>query len=298
MKPSRFSYHRPASVAEAIATLHAHDGSARVLAGGQSLAPMLNMRLWRPEALVDINDIVDLDEIEIDGERTALGALVRYSTVERSALLAQRLPLLVEMVGHIGDRQVRNRGTVGGALVHADPTGEVLLACLVLDATVVVQSLTGERRIRATELYDGAYSTILNGDEMLTAVEFDASPAHHAFGEICRKHHDFAIVSVAACGDVASDGTWSDVRVGLGGVADTALRLTPAETLLTGSRLDDADIAAAARSALDVIDPPEDIRASTAYRRHLTPIQITRVLRDLRRRAANPTTDMTRAGAL
>lgn len=298
MKPSRFTYHRPASVAEAVATLDAHHGSARVLAGGQSLTPMLNMRLWRPEALVDINDIVDLDSIEIERERTILGALVRYSTVERSALLAQRLPLLVDMVGHIGDRQVRNRGTVGGALVHADPTGEVLLACLVLDATVVVQSLTGQRRIPATELYEGAYSTVLTAGEMLTAVEFDAPPAHHAFGEICRKHHDFAIVSVAACGDVASDGTWSDVRLGLGGVADTALRLTEAERLLTGSRLDDADIAAAARAALEVIDPPEDIRASAAYRRHLTPIQITRVLRDLRRRAASPTTDMTRAGVL
>lgn len=298
MKPSRFTYHRPSSVAEAVATLHAHGGAARVLAGGQSLTPMLNMRLWRPEALVDINDIHDLDSIEINGERTILGALVRYSTVERSALLAERLPLLVEMVGHIGDRQVRNRGTVGGALVHADPTGELLLACLVLDATIVVQSPAGERRIKAGELYDGAYSTVLTADEMLTVVEFEGSPAHHAFGEICRKHHDFAIVSVAACGDVAADGTWSDIRVGLGGVYDTALRLTEAETLLTGTTLDDADIAAAARSALDVIDPPEDIRASADYRRHLTPIQISRVLRDLRSKAANPHTDMTKTGVL
>lgn len=298
MKPSRFTYHRPTSVAEAVATLHAHDGAARVLAGGQSLAPMLNMRLWRPEALVDINDIHDLDSIEIDGDKTVLGALVRYSTVERAPLLAERLPLLVEMVGHIGDRQVRNRGTVGGALVHADPTGELLLACLVLNATIVVQSPAGERRVPAGELYDGAYSTVLTADEMLTAVEFEGSPAHHAFGEICRKHHDFAIVSVAACGDVAPDGTWSDVRVGLGGVADTALRLADAETLLTGTMLDDAHIAAAARSALDVIDPPEDIRASADYRRHLTPIQISRVLRDLRSRAANPQIDTMKAGAL
>lgn len=298
MKPSRFTYHRPSSVAEAVATLHAHDGAARVLAGGQSLAPMLNMRLWRPEALVDINDIDDLDSVDVDGEKTVLGALVRYSTVERSALLAERLALLVEMVGHIGDRQVRNRGTIGGALVHADPTGEVLLACLVLNATIVIQSLAGERRIPATRLYDGAYSTVLAADEMVTAVEFGRSPTHHAFGEICRKHHDFAIVSVAACGDMASDGTWHDVRVGLGGVADTALRLTDAETLLTGTRLDDAEIAAAAGLALDVIDPPEDIRASADYRRHLTPIQIKRVLRALRSRAANPQTDMTRAGVL
>lgn len=298
MKPSRFTYHRPSSVAEAVATLSAHGGAARVLAGGQSLAPMLNMRLWRPAALVDINDIDDLDSIEINGDRTTLGALVRYSTVERSALLAERLPLLVEMVGHIGDRQVRNRGTVGGAVVHADPTGELLLACLVLDATIVVHGPAGQRSIPARELYDGAYSTVLATDEMLTAVQFGASPAHHAFGEICRKHHDFAIVSVAVCGELAADGTWSDIRVGLGGVSDTALRLTEAERLLTGTALDDVHIAAAARSALDVIDPPEDIRASAQYRRHLTPIQISRVLRDLRSRAANPQNNVTRTEVL
>jgi carbon-monoxide dehydrogenase medium subunit len=202
------------------------------------------------------------------------------------------------MVGHIGDRQVRNRGTVGGALVHADPTGEVLLACLVLDATVVVQNVAGERRIRATQLSDGAYSPVLAADEIVTAVEFTRSPTHHAFGEICRKHHDFAVVSVAVCGELAVDGTWHDVRVGLGGVSDTALRLSEAETLLTGSRLADEEIAAAAALALDVIDPPDDIRASADYRRHLTPIQIERVLRDLRSRATEPSTDITRAGEL
>lgn len=285
MKPSSFAYHRPASIADAVATLHAYQGSARVLAGGQSLVPMLNMRLWRPEALVDINEIDSLDHVDVAGGRTTLGGLVRYSTVERSALLAERHPLLVEMVGHVGDRQVRNRGTIGGALVHADPTGEVLLACLVLDATVVVQGVAGERRIPVAELYDGAYSTVLTPDEIVTAVQLDLSPEHHAFGEICRKHHDFAVVSVAACGDLAADGTWHDVRVGLGGVADTALRLPAAEALLAGTRLADEDIRAAAALAGAVIDPPDDIRASADYRRHLTPIQIERVLRDLRDRA-------------
>lgn len=298
MKPSRFAYHRPSSVADAVATLHAREGTARVLAGGQSLVPMLNMRLWRPEALVDINEIDDLDYVDIDGERTVVGALVRYSTVERSEVLAERLPLLVEMVRHIGDRQVRNRGTVGGAVVQADPTGEVVLACQVLGATVVVQSVAGPRRIPATELYDGAYSTVLAPDEMVTAVEFGRAPRHHAFSEICRKHNDFAVVSVAVCGDRTSDGTWHDVRVGLGGVADTALRHTDGEARLNGTRLEDQDIASAAAMALEVIDPPSDIRASAAYRRHLTPIQIERVLRDLRTRANLARTDTTRAGEL
>jgi carbon-monoxide dehydrogenase medium subunit len=298
VKPSRFAYHRPSSVADAVATLHAHGGTARVLAGGQSLVPMLNMRLWRPEALVDINEIDDLDHIDVEGERTFVGAMVRYSTVERSEVLAERLPLLVEMVGHIGDRQVRNRGTIGGAIVQADPTGEVVLACRVLDATVVVQSVSGPRRILAAELYDGAYSTVLAPDEMVTAIEFGRAPRHHAFGEICRKHNDFAVVSVAVCGDRTADGTWHDVRVGLGGVADTALRLTEAEALLNGTRLEDHDIATAAALALEAIDPPSDIRASAEYRRHLTPIQIERVLRDLRSRADTARTDTTRAGEL
>lgn len=298
MKPSRFAYHRPSSVADAVATLHAHEGAARILAGGQSLVPMLNMRLWRPAALVDINELDELDHVDVDGERTVIGALVRYTTVERSPVLAERLPLLVEMIGHIGDRQVRNRGTIGGALVQADPTGEVLLACAVLDASVVVQSTAGQRRIPATELSDGSYSTVLSPDEMVIAVEFGRSPEHHAFGEICRKHHDFAIVSVAACGDRSEDGTWRDLRLGLGGVADTAIRLTAAEELLTGSGLADQDIARAAALALDVIDPPSDIRASAEYRRHLTPIQIERVLRGLRSRADSARTDTTRAGEL
>lgn len=296
MKPSRFAYHRPSSLAEALAILHAHDGTARVLAGGQSLMPMLNMRLWRPAALVDINEIDDLDHVTVDGERTTVGAIVRYSTIERSEVLAVRLPLLVEMVGHIGDRQVRNRGTVGGAVVQADPTGEVVLACHVLEATVVVQGVSGPRRIPATELYDGSYSTVLAPDEMVSAVEFERAPRHHAFGEICRKHNDFAVVSVAVCGDRAADGTWHDLRIGLGGVADTALRLTEAEVLLNGTRLEDQDIASAAALALEAIDPPSDIRASAEYRHHLTPIQIERVLRDLRSRADIARTETTKAG--
>ncbi len=298
MKPSRFAYHRPSSISDAVATLHAHDGGARVLAGGQSLVPMLNMRLWRPDALVDINEIDELDNVLVEGERTVVGALVRYSTVERSEVLAERLPLLVEMVSHIGDRQVRNRGTIGGAVVQADPTGEVALACQVLQATVVVHSVSGARRIPATELYDGAYSTVLGANEMVTAVEFGQAPRHHAFGEICRKHNDFAVVSVAVCGDRATDGTWHDVRLGLGGVADTPIRLTEGETLLNGTHLEDQDIASAAATALEVIDPPSDIRASAEYRRHLTPIQIERVLRDLRNRSDIARTDTTRVGEL
>jgi carbon-monoxide dehydrogenase medium subunit len=282
VKPAPFAYHRPTSVAEAVARLAEHAGTARVLAGGQSLVPMLNMRLWRPSALVDINEVDELDDVVVDGDRTVVGALVRYATLERSELVAQRLPLLARVVRHIGDRQVRNRGTIGGSLVQGDPTGEMPLACLVLGAVVTVMGPAGTRRIPVAELYEGSYATVLAPDELLTAVEFPASPQHIAFGEVTRKHNDFAVLSVAATGDRDAGGRWSDVRIALGGVADTPVVATRAGQLLTGTGLTDADLAAAAAATLDVVDPPSDVRASAEYRRHLVPVHVRRVLSELR----------------
>ena len=282
MKPAHFAYHRPTTVAEAVARLDEHEGSARVLAGGQSLVPMLNMRLWRPSALVDINEVDELDDVRIEGDRTVLGALVRYSTVERSALVAERLPLLTRVVAHIGDRQVRNRGTVGGSLVQGDPTGEMPLACLVLGAVVTVVSRRGARRIPLAELYEGSYATVLSPEELLTAVEFPRHPQHVAFAEVTRKHNDFAVLSVVATGNRAADGRWHDVRIGLGGVADTSVLAAAAGELLARTELTDADLAAAAEAALEVVDPPTDIRATAEYRRHLVPVHVRRVLTELR----------------
>lgn len=287
MKPAPFTYHRPTRIADAVALLDENAGAARVLAGGQSLVPMLNMRLFQPDVLVDINEIDELDGIEATGEALTIGALVRYSALERSAAVAERLPLLSTMVRHIGDRQVRNRGTLGGSLVHADPTGEMPLACLTLDASVVVMSVAGMRTIPLGELYLGSYATSLEPNEMLVAVTFPPAPTHSAFGEICRKHNDFALVSVAATADRAADGTWSSVHLGLGGVADTPIRVPGAEAVLEGSALTDADIGAAAEAVLEEIDPPTDIRASAEYRTHLTPVQVRRVLTRLRD-AAHP----------
>ncbi|MGY1743174.1 MULTISPECIES: FAD binding domain-containing protein [unclassified Blastococcus] len=282
MKPAAFTYHRPTSVAEAVAHLGAHAGAARVLAGGQSLVPMLNMRLWRPAALVDINDVDELDDITVDGDRTVLGALVRYTTVERSALVAERLPLLSRVVRHIGDRQVRNRGTVGGALVQGDPTGEMPLAGLVLGGVVTAVGPGGTRRIPLADFYTGSYATALELDELLTAVEFPRHPQHVAFGEMCRKHNDFAVVSVVATGDRDDDGRWRDVRIALGGVADTPVLAAAAGEALAGTELTDDDLDAAARAALEVIDPPTDVRATAEYRRHLVPVYVRRVLTELR----------------
>ncbi|OZM75405.1 MULTISPECIES: FAD binding domain-containing protein [Pseudonocardia] len=282
MKPAPFAYHRPTSVAEAVARLAEYDGAARVLAGGQSLVPMLNMRLWRPAALVDINELDELDDVRLDGHRITLGALVRYAALERSPLVAERLPLLARMVGHIGDRQVRNRGTVGGALAQADPTGELALACLVMGAVVTATGPGGTRRIPLSELYAGSYASTLEPDELLTAVEIPPQSRHVAFREVCRKHNDFAVLSVATTGDRDADGRWHDVRIGLGGVADTPVLAGAAAAAVTGTALDDADLEAAAAAALEVVDPPTDVRASAEYRRHLVPVHVRRALAELR----------------
>jgi carbon-monoxide dehydrogenase medium subunit len=282
MKAAHFTYHRPTSVDEAVAFLDDYGGAARVIAGGQSLVPMMNMRLWRPLALVDINRITELAEVRAEGASTVLGALVRYTTVERLPLLADRLPALPHIVRHIGDRQVRNRGTVGGSLVQADPTGEFPLACLVLGATVRVVGPEGVREIPVAELYEGSYATVLELEELLTEVVFPPSPAHFAFTEVTRRHNDFAVISVLAVGDRDTDGSWRNVRIGLGGIADTPVLADATAALLEGSDLSDAMIAQAAELAIEVADPPSDIRASAEYRRHLVPVHVRRVLTALR----------------
>ena len=235
MKPASFVYHRAASTAEAVTLLDDYQGSARVLAGGQSLLPMLNMRLLRPGALIDINALDELARVRVEGGRTVLGALVRYSTIEHDPLIAERLPLLARVVRHIGDRQVRNRGTLGGSLVQADPTGEMPLACLLLGAAVRTEGPRGPREVPVEELYAGSYATVLDPDELVTEVVFPQAPRQFAFAERCRRHNDFAVLSVAAAGDLGPDGRWSRLRIGLGGVADTPVLAPAAATVCEGT---------------------------------------------------------------
>lgn len=282
MKPGPFGYHQAASVSDAVRLLSSYEGTARVIAGGQSLMPMLNMRLIRPDALIDVNRVPGLAEIQTAGDTTVLGALVRYTTIEQSPLIAKRLGLLARMVRHVGDRQVRNRGTIGGSLAHGDPTAEMPLACLALGASVTVTGPSGSREVPVAGLYQGPYATVLEPCEVLTEVRFPRAPGHFAFAEQCRRHNDFATVSVAAVGDRARDGTWTAVRVALGGVADQPVLAARAGAAASGSRLDDDSIATAAEAALDVADPPSDVRASAEYRRHLIPVYVRRVLTELR----------------
>jgi carbon-monoxide dehydrogenase medium subunit len=283
MKAAPFAYVRPANVAAAVAELSRHAGLARVLAGGQSLVPMLHMRLMRPEVVVDINRLdAELGGIHADGSETVVGALVRYKQIESSPVIAERLPLLSVAVRHIGDRQVRNRGTFGGALAQADPTGEMPLACLALGARVTARSASGERTIPIEEFFDGSYASVLEPEELLVSVRLPLAPARFRFFERGRKHNDFAVVSMVAIGSREADGTWSSVRMALGGVNDRPVLATAAADRLEGRVWDDAAIEEAATLALEVVDPPDDVRASAQYRRHLVSVHLTRLLRELR----------------
>jgi aerobic carbon-monoxide dehydrogenase medium subunit len=282
MKSAPFSYERPESVQEALRILDDHAGAARILAGGQSLAPMLQMRLMQPSALVDINRLPGLDQVRVEGSGTALGPMVRYATLERLALVAERLPLLRHVVRYVGDMQVRNRGTIGGSLGQADPTGEIPLACLALDATIVASSVSGTREISIDDFLISSYATALEPEEMITEIWFPAAPAAFAFLERSRKHNDFAVINVAVVGSRSDAGVWSRLRIALGGVSDRAVLADDAAAMLENSALEDDAIAAAGRSALEVIDPPSDVRASAEYRRHLVPIYVRRALAILR----------------
>ncbi|MCW2983021.1 MAG: hypothetical protein JWR63_591 [Conexibacter sp.] len=284
MKAAPFAYVKPATVDEALQALEEHLGLARVLAGGQSLVPMLGMRLMRPSALVDINGLGDeLGRIEARGAETVVGALVRYATIESSAVISERLPLLSHIVQYIGDRQVRNRGTIGGALAQADPTGEMALACIVLDATIVARTTRGERDIPAAEFFAGSYASVLEPEELLVAVRFPLAPDHCRFFERGRKHNDFAVLSVAVAASRGAGGRWERVRIGLGGVNDRPVLAGAAAAALEGRDWDDAVIDEAAALAMEVVDAPDDARAGAAYREHLVPIHVRRVLAELAR---------------
>jgi carbon-monoxide dehydrogenase medium subunit len=287
MKSAPFGYHLATTLEEALTHLAAYEGSARAIAGGQSLVPMLNMRLLRPDALVDLNGIGSLRNVEVDASGTmSFGAMVRYTTIERSPMVAENLPLLSDVVPHIGDRQIRNRGTIGGSLAHGDPTAEMGLACLALGASVRVTGPDGTREIPMSRLYENSYASVLDACEILTEVRIPRAPAHASFVECCRRHNDFAVISVACAGDLDDDGRWRNVRIALGGVADVAVLAETAATVLTGSDLGDLEIAEAAQLALEVVDPPSDIRASAEYRRHLVPVYVRRALVAMRQVAA------------
>lgn len=286
MKAAVFDYVRAASVPEAIAALVEGQGEAVVLAGGQSLMPMLAMRLTQPSAVIDINYVPGLDGIGVDGEWLRIGALARYSAIERSPLVAQHAPVLAEAIRHVADRLVRNRGTLAGSLAQADPSGEGPLGSLLMDAVVVAAGRAARREIPVADLLRGPYETSLLPDEIIVEVRVPvAGVRRHVFLEAARRHGDYAVISVAALGVPGDEpGTWRSVRLALGAVGPVPVVAEQAGVLLAGSAMDDADIDAASQLALGVTEPASDGRASAEYRAHLVPVYVRRALCALRSR--------------
>ena len=268
MKPAPFSYVRADSVEGALSAL-SEQPEARVLAGGQSLIAMMNLRLVKPDRLIDINRLSELDYIRLDGDELAIGALTRHTAAATSPLAAEHCPLMIAAYRHIANRAVRNRGTVGGNLCHADPASENPAVAIASGATLVLRSVDGERRIAAEDFFLSLYETAAEQNELLTEIRIPKAPANQgwSFQETSTRKGDFALVGVAATLE-CPNGACSDARVVAVGVGERAERLGAAEAAIKGAVVDEAGLAAAA-AARDAVDPPSDFHADSEFRRDL-----------------------------
>ncbi len=289
MKPASFDYHRPASLADALALCAELGDEAKALAGGQSLVPAMNFRLARPGVLVDLNAVTSLSSIEESADGgLRIGAMTRQRAVERSLPVAGRAPLLFEAMPWIAHPQIRNRGTIGGSVAHADPAAELPAVMLALDARLIVRSRAATRTIPAFEFFTGILSTALEPDELLTQIEIPARPARSgaAFVEVARRHGDYALVGVAVEVVLDERGACASSRVALLSVGDVPVLAVNAMAALAGRIPNRAAIEEAARAAAERdIDPPSDIHASAAYRRHLARVLVGRTLHTAAARA-------------
>jgi aerobic carbon-monoxide dehydrogenase medium subunit len=276
MKASAFSYARATSVANALELLDAHGDRAKVLSGGQSLMPAMNLRLISPELIVDIGELAELRGIAVRGEVLSIGALTRHVDLQRSPDIAAYAPLLTEAVAHVAHPAIRNRGTLGGSLAHADPASELPACMVALNATIVVRGPKGERRIAAEDFFKGIYETALSPDELLTAVELPAARTNSVlfFHEFARRHGDYAIAGLAAQAIMDGD-SFTDLRLAFFAVGDRPVLAKAAGKLIkvavTPAVLSEASVALAGE-----LDPQEDQQASASMRRHLAKVLMRR----------------------
>jgi aerobic carbon-monoxide dehydrogenase medium subunit len=282
MKPPPFDYHAPRSLDEALALLAQHGDEARPLAGGQSLIPVLNFRLTRPAVLVDLNRVAELAGIaDAEGAGLLIGAMTRQRQAERSRRVAERAPLLAEALPHVAHPQIRNRGTVGGSLAHADPASELPAVMLALKASMHLQSQRGERRVPADAFYTGLFATALEPDELLVATEIPPLPpgAGCAFDEVARRHGDYALLGVAAVVTLDEAGACRDVRIAFVNAGGGPVLARRAPEALLGERPTDAALRAAADlAAAEDIRPSADVHATAEFRRQLAKVLTRRVL--------------------
>lgn len=277
MKPPPFEYVVADSVESAVAALAGSD--AKVLAGGQSLVPMLNFRLLRPAILVDINRIPGLGFIRDDGDAISIGALTRHHQLETSDVIAAHLPVLSAAMTHVAHLAIRNRGTIGGSLSHADPAAELPMMALLLDATLIIASPEGTRSVAARDFFLGALSVDLAADEMVTEIALSKLPPGTGWGfeEVSRRHGDFALAAVAAALTV-ENGKIAQARIAMTGVDETAKRADEAEAMLAGPALTAELRDAAVDSIRAGVTPNTDLHASADYRRHLVGVLAGRAL--------------------
>jgi len=280
VKPSRFEYQDPRSIPEALALLAEHGDEAKVLAGGQSLMPMLSMRLAYPSVVVDINRLEELRGIREHDDTIIFGALTRQAEAEDSALVARACPLLAEALPWIAHRSVRNRGTIGGSLAHADPAAEIPAVMTALEATVIARDVAGEREIPIGDLFAFPLMSTLSAEELMVEIRVPRQPenAVSAIGEVARRHGDFALAGVTATVLVGDDGVITSARLVSFATGPVPQRLRGAEAVLTGARPDRALLVEAGRVAAQEIAPGDDIHASGEYRRAVTAVTVERTL--------------------
>ena len=281
MKMPAFDYACPATLSEAVALLAAHDGDAKVLAGGQSLLPVLAFRLAAPKLLVDLRKLADLRHIRITHNGVALGAMVRWCDIESDVRLRTAHPLLLEAITHVAHYQIRNRGTVGGSIAHADPAAEMPGIAMTCEAEIVVLGAGGTRTIKAQDFFQGALTTALTADEIIVEIRLPFWPVARRWGfqEFARRRGDFALAAAAVFYDIDAGGKATNAHVGVIGVADRPLRLSTVEAVINGTSIDEATIAKADAAASAAVNPDGDIHGSAAYRKSLAGTMVERALK-------------------
>jgi CO/xanthine dehydrogenase FAD-binding subunit len=279
VKPAAFDYVVAESVDHALDVLAAAGGDAKILAGGQSLMPMINFRLAKPAILVDINRIAGLDTVDEADDRLTLGALVRHRMTVSDPVIAARLPMLAHAMTHVAHFTVRNRGTFVGSVCHADPAAEMPMMAVLLDAEIQAVSKRGTRSLSARDFFVGSLMTALEPDELVTAIglPFVAADAGWGFEEFARRHGDYALAAVAAT-VVRHDGRARDVRIAVMGVDETPIRVPAVEDVLEGSDFGRPALARAVDALRSAITPNSDLHASAGYRRHLAGVLMCRSL--------------------
>ena len=284
MKAAAFAYARATSVSNALELLGAHGDRAKVLSGGQSLMPAMNLRLISPELIVDIGEIAELRGITVTGDMVRIGALMRHVDLLRSAEIAAHAPLLTDAIAHIAHPAIRNRGTIGGSLAHADPASELPACMLALNAIIIIRGQAGERRIAASDFFTGIYETALSAQELLVAVELPAARKNsvHFFHEFARRHGDYAIAGLAAQAIVEGD-VIADLRLAFFAVGDRPILAKAAEKLVK-TAITAAILSEASTALGDELDPHDDQQASALMRRHLAKVLLARCVSALLRR--------------